>query len=268
MHFGVVVLIVFILVALAAQGPSVSGLLSSHAALIVIGGTLAATFMSYPAKLVFRIPRLSLEAMQADKMEVTAIAATLIQASDRLRASGASGLQGQLKQIKDPFLKRGLQYIAEGFDAKEIQDLMEAELSGIRSRHRHGIAMFESLGGYSPTLGIMGTVMSMVGILSNLDNPDKIGPEIANAMVATFYGVAVANLFWIPVANRLKKLSEEEMRLRSIMIDIVLAMQAGANPRTIRERLRAALPPETRKVISEGKSRRTAQLEMAAPEAE
>jgi chemotaxis protein MotA len=114
----------------------------------------------------------------------------------------------------------------------------------------------------------MGTVMSMVGILSNLDNPDKIGPEIANAMVATFYGVALANLFYIPIANRLKKLSEEEMRLRAIMIDVVLAMQAGANPRTIRERLRAALPPETRKVISEGKSRRTAQLEMAAPEAE
>lgn len=256
MSFGVVVLTLFILVMLAMQGPSVGGLWSPHAALIVIGGSFTATIMSFPTKLVMRIPRLVLEAIRAPKIEVNAIVATLIRVSDRLRTGGVNALHSELKGIKDPFLKKGLQYIAEGFDSKEIQDLMEADMIGIRGRHRNNIAVFESLGGYSPTLGIMGTVMSMVAILGNLESPEKLGPEIANAMVATLYGVGAANLLFIPLATKLKKLSEEELRLRWVMIEVTLLMHSGASPRTIRERLKASLPPETRKMIQDVKGKK------------
>lgn len=259
MSFGVVTLALFILVALAMQGPSVGGLWSSHAALIVIGGTFTAAMMSFPTKLVFRVPRLIIESIKTPALEVTYMVATLIRASDRLRASGVAGLQAEVKAIKDPFLKRGLQYIAEGFDSKEIGDLLEAELIGIRGRHRNHIGVFEALGGFAPTLGIMGTVMSMVSILGNLSNPDELGPEIANAMVATLYGVGSANLIFLPIANKLKKYSEEELRLRWVMIEVILAMHGGASPRTIRERLKASLPPETRKIIADAKGKKGAQ---------
>lgn len=264
MSFGVVILALFVLVMLAMQGPSVGGLWSTHAALVVIGGTVTATWMSHLDGSIFRVPRLILEAIRPPKLEVTAIVATLIRVSDRMRASGVNGLHAELKGIKDPFLKRGLQYIAEGFDSKEIQDLMEAEMIGIRGRHRNNISVFESLGGFAPTLGIMGTVMAMVAILGNLERPESLGPEIGNAMVATFYGVASANLLFIPIASKLKKLSEEELRIRWIMVEVILAMQAGATPRVIRERLRASLPPTTRKLISDQKNKRsTNRLETA-----
>lgn len=272
MSIGILVLLpVFIAALLAMQGPSVTGLWSVHAFLIVVGGTFTATAMSFPNRVLLGIPRLIIEAIRGPKLEVNVIVATLIQVSDRLRAGGVNALHAELKKIKDPFLRRGLQYIAEGFDAKEIQDLMEAEMIGIRGRHRNNINMFESLGGYAPTLGIMGTVVSMVAILSSLDKPDEIGPQIANAMVATLYGVGSANLIFLPIANKLKKQSEEEMRIRWIMVEIVLAMQAGASPRTIRERLKASLPPETRKQIQDVKSRRGTQpqrVETAALEVE
>ncbi|MNX63058.1 Chemotaxis protein PomA [compost metagenome] len=255
MSFGVVVLALFVLAMLAMQGPSVSGLWSSHAAVVVIGGTFTATLLSFPTKQVLKIPRLIIEAIRAPKLEVTSIVATLIRVSDRLRAGGVNALHAELKNVKDPFLKRGLQYIAEGFDSKEITDLLEAEMIGIRGRHRNNINVFETLGGYAPTLGIMGTVMSMVAIMGNLENPEALGPEIGHAMVATLYGVASANLLFLPIATKLKKLSEEELRLRWIMIEIVLAMHGGASPRTIRERLKASLPPETRKLIQDSKGK-------------
>lgn len=267
MSFGVVVLTLFILVLLAMQGPSVGGLWSVHAALVVIGGTFTATLMSYPTKLVLKIPRLTLEAIRSPKLEVNSIVASLIRVSDRLRTGGVNALHSELKGIKDPFLKKGLQYIAEGFDSKEIQDLLEADMIGIRGRHRNNVGVFESLGGYSPTLGIMGTVMSMVAILGNLEQPDKLGPEIANAMVATLYGVGAANLIFLPLATKLKKLSEEELRLRWVMIEVILLMHAGSSPRTIRERLKASLPPETRKIIQDVKGKKggnaTGRLETA-----
>lgn len=264
MSFSLLVLAVFVLILAAMQGQSIGGLWSMHAVVAVVGGTFTATIVSFPGRQVLRIPRLVIEAFRAPSLDVNSIVATLIRVSDRVRTAGVNGLHAELKGIKDPFLKRGLQYIAEGFDAKEIQDLLEAEMVGIRGRHRNNVAVFESLGGYAPTLGIMGTVMSMVAILGNLEKPEELGPEIGNAMVATFYGVAIANLVFLPIATKLKKLSEEELRIRWVMIEVILLMHAGASARIIRERLKASLPPETRKLIQDvkGRKRATQQLEL------
>lgn len=254
--FGVVVLAFFILVALAMQGPTVGSLWSTHAFVIVIGGSIAATFMAFPADIVFRIPRLMWEAIRPTKLELPSVVATLVRISDRVRQSGLNGIMSELKHIEDPFLRRGLQYVAEGFDSKEIEELMEADLVSIRGRHRNNIGAFEAIGGFSPTLGILGTVMSMVAVLGNLENPEQLGPEIAVAMVATLYGVGAANLLFIPMASKLKKLSEEELRIRWVMIEAILLIQGGAHPRVIRERLKVALPPKTRKMIQDVKGKR------------
>ncbi|MGE5706909.1 MAG: motility protein A [Bacteroidota bacterium] len=247
---------IFVLVVLAMQGGSVAALWSLHAFVVVIGGTFTAVAMSYPAKNVFRIPRLIWEAFRPSKLELDSVAATLIKLTDKIRRSGINAINQDLKHVDDEFLKKGFQYIAEGFDANEIEDLMAADLMGIRGRHRNNIGVFESLGGYAPTLGIMGTVMSMVSILGNLEKPEALGGEIAIAMVATLYGVASANLFFLPIATKLKKLSEEELRIRQVIIEIILAVQGGGSPRLIRERLKASLPPETRKKIQNVKGNR------------
>ncbi|HEY9764739.1 MAG TPA: MotA/TolQ/ExbB proton channel family protein [Chroococcales cyanobacterium] len=255
--FGLAFLSIFILVVLAMQGGSIASLWSLHAFVIVVGGSFAAVAVSFPAQNLFRMPRLIWEAFRPTKLELASIVATLIKLTDKIRRGGINAITQDLKHIEDPFLKKGFQYIAEGFDAKEIEDLLAADMMSIRGRHRNNMGVFEALGGYAPTLGIMGTVMSMVSILGNLDKPEALGAEIATAMVATLYGVASANIFFLPVATKLKKLSEEELRIRQVTIDIILSVQAGASPRLIRERLKAALPPETRKMIQnvKGKNR-------------
>lgn len=254
--FGLVVLTLFVLVVLAAQGGDMAALWSPHAALLVIGGSFTATLMSFPAGYVFRGPRLFWEAVRPPKLELPIIVATLVRLADKLRASGINGIKKDIEALDDPFLKRGMQYIAEGFDSQEIQDLMEAEMMAIRQRHRTNISVFDSLGGFSPTMGILGTVISMISVLGNLERPDQLGPEIAVAMVATLYGVGAANLIFLPVATKLRKLSEEELRIRWVMVEIILALQAGAHPRLIRERLKVTLPPSTRKMIQDLKGRR------------
>lgn len=247
--FGLVITVTFILATLAMQGGSIGSLWSVHAFIIVLGGSFAATAMSYPAANIMKIPRLLWEALRSPKLELTSTVATLLKLTDKVRRGGIHAISHDLKSVHDPFLKKGFQFIAEGFDAKEIESLLEAEMLAIRSRHRTNIGIFESLGGFAPTLGIMGTVISMVSILGNLDRPETLGGEIATAMVATLYGVASANIFFIPIATKLKKMSEEELRIRQVMIDVILAVQAGASPRLIRERLKVSLPPETRKMI-------------------
>lgn len=270
--FGVVVMVFFMLVALAMQGPTVNSLFSTHALVIVIGGTVAATFLAFPAEVVLRTPRLMWEAVRPTKLELPAVVASLVRISDRVRQSGLNGIMSELKHIEDPFMRRGLQYVAEGFDSKEIEELLEADLISIRGRHRNNIGVFETLGGYAPTLGILGTVLSMVAVLGNLSNPEQLGPEIAEAMLATLYGVGAANLLFLPMASKLKKLSEEELRIRWVMIEAILLIQGGAHPRIIRERLKVALPPKTRKMIQDVKGRRkrgTASLqtdEMVVPQ--
>ncbi len=263
--FGLVVLTIYLLIVLALQGGDMAALWSPHAALMVIGGTFTATLMSFPAGMVLRFPRLFWEAVRPPKLELPVIVATLVKLADKLRAAGIGGIQKDIQGLDDPFLKRGMQYIAEGFDSQEIQDLLEAEMLAIRGRHRANISVFEALGGFAPTMGILGTVVSMISVLGNLQRPDQLGPEIATAMVATLYGVGSANLIFLPIATKLRKLSEEELRIRWVMVEVVLALQAGAHPRLIRERLKVSLPPSTRKMIQDlkGRRRRSAPVEEA-----
>lgn len=241
------------------RGGDAIRLLDLHAALVVIGGTLVAGAFAYPAVIIGGI-RLFLMAVMAEGMHLPTVVAQLVKASDRVRQQGRAAAAGGPRDVDDPFLRQGLQFVAEGFEPEEIRRLLEEELGAMRARHRQGIGMFEGLGGFAPTFGILGTVEAMIGILGNLEKPERIGVDIAVAMVATLYGVGIANLVFIPIANRLRKLSDEELRVRQVMVEVLVSIQEGAKPEYIRERLRVALPPETRRtiaVLSERKARRT-----------
>ena len=254
--FGLGLVVLFVLVAAFFRGGEAQRLIDLHAFIMVIGGTLAAGSFAYPIATFLRMPQLFAMAVIAEGPHLPTVVAQLVKASDRVRQQGRAAAVGAPRDVDDPFLKQGLMFVAEGFEPQEIQRLMESELSAIRGRHRQGIAMFDGLGGFAPTFGILGTVEAMIAILGNLTNPDKIGFDIAVAMVATLYGVGIANLIFLPAANRLRKLSEEELRVRQVMIDVLVNIQEGAKPEYIRERLRVALPPETRRTIAALSERR------------
>lgn len=256
---------IFILLVIFFRGGDARGLFDLHALVMVVGGSFVAVAVSVPGQMLARIPQLLLLAAVGNPPDCPTIAAQLVKASDRVRQGGRTAAVGSPRDMDNAFLRSGLQYVADGFDPAEIRNLLEAELHAMRARHRAGISMFENLGGFSPVFGILGTVEAMVAILGSLSSPDKLGPEIALAMVATLYGVAFANLIFIPVANRLKKLSEEELRVCQLVVDVTVAIQEGAKPEFIRERLRAGLPPEIRRTIaSKSRSRQRAAQTQAA----
>lgn len=262
--FGYGLAVIFVLLVLFYRGGGALALFDLHAAIMVIGGTFAAAAISFPPSVLFRIPRMILMAGVGLFLDQPTVVAQLIKASDRVRQNGRAAALGNAKEIDDAFLRTGLQFVAEGFEPDEIRTLLEAELMAIRARHRANFTIFEGLGGYAPTFGILGTVEAMIAILGNLSSPDKLGPEIALAMIATLYGVASANLIFLPIGNKLKKMSEEELRVRQLMIEVIVHIQEGAKPEFIRERLRVSLPPDLRRTIAVRSNRRRAQTQTIA----
>src|ERR671927_405522 len=132
--------------------------------------------------------------------------------------------------------------VVDGTDPELVREIMESDVAAMGERHEGRYAMFEAAGGFAPTMGIIGTVMGLVNVLSHLDKPDELGKSIATAFIATLYGVLTANVFWVPVGQRLKQRNKEEVARRQLAIEGVLAVQAGDNPRVLREKLESFLP--------------------------
>lgn len=246
---GLGIVLAFVLAVALLRGGGALALLDAHALMIVLGGSLAAAAVAFTPQALLRLPRLLWIAALGQMLDQQTVVAQLIKAGERVRAGGRAAALGNGKETNDPLLRSGLECIAQGFAPTQIRDLLEAEIAAIRDRHRRAIALFDGLGGYAPTFGILGTVEAMIAILGNLSKPEALGPEIALAMVATLYGVGFANLLFLPVATRLKKLSEEELRIRQLMVDVVVHIQEGAQPEFIRERLKLSLPPDLRRTI-------------------
>src|SRR6185437_9061103 len=152
----------------------------------------------------------------------------------------------------DAFIKKGVMMVVDGSDPSLVRDVLEGEISATEQRHKKGIGLMEAMGGFAPTMGIIGTVMGLVNVLSHLDDPSELGHSIAGAFIATLYGVLSANVFWLPIGERLKQRNKEEVALKTLAVEGVLSVQAGDNPRVVREKLEAFLPMELRGEPEEG----------------
>jgi chemotaxis protein MotA len=141
----------------------------------------------------------------------------------------------------------------DGADPEEIRDIMEQDLEAMKARHRAGAQFFQNMGGFAPTMGIIGTVMGLLHVLQNLSTPATLGPMIAAAFTATLWGVMQANVFWIPISNRLKRTSEIEVRRMELLLEGILAIQAGANPRVVEQRLLSYLSPKEQEAAKSAK---------------
>lgn len=172
----------------------------------------------------------------------------VVRLAERARREGLLALEDTVKEVDDTFLKRGLQLAIDGTDPDELGEILYAEVDAKRKADKASERIFEAMGGYAPTIGIIGTVMGLVHALENLDDPAQLGHAIAAAFVATLWGVMSANAIWLPLASRLRRISELECEQMELAIEGVLAIQAGANPRLIAQKLRSLLPPDVAKV--------------------
>jgi chemotaxis protein MotA len=163
----------------------------------------------------------------------------LVKFAERARREVLLSLQGDVEAVEDPFIRHGLQMVIDGLEPDTVEEILEIEIESMQARHMKGIDMFAKMGGYSPTFGVLGTVMGLVSVLSNLSDPSGLGESIATAFIATLFGVGAANILWLPISANLKGKDAAEVAERRLALDAVLAIQAGDNPRIVAQKLRA-----------------------------
>jgi chemotaxis protein MotA len=212
--------------------------------ILVIGGTLGAAMAGGIMKDSVGIIAQLKRAMTMKKMPADALIGSVVSLAERARREGLLALEEAAKDVEHPFLKRGLQMAIDGTDPDELADILHSEVDAKRKADKAGAKVFADMGGYAPTIGIIGTVMGLVHVLENLSNPDELGHLIAGAFVATLWGVMTANVLWLPIGARLKRVSEIECDQMELAIEGILAIQAGANPRVVGQKLKSLLPPD------------------------
>jgi chemotaxis protein MotA len=214
--------------------------------LIVLGGASAATLASYPLARYMRIPQVCMKAIFAKKQDPVQLVEQLVELAEIARRDGILALEQSVERIDDPFLIRGIQMAVDGSDPEVIESIMETELENLMERHESGKGMLEAYARYAPAFGMIGTLIGLVAMLQNMDDPSKIGAGMAAALITTLYGALMANILFSPLADKLGQRSHEEVLCKTIVIQGVMAIQAGDNPRNVQSKLMTFVPPALR----------------------
>jgi len=235
---------------LMMDGGSPADLISVSSAVIVVGGTVGAASINFPLSTVLALPRLVVQSFQAYSASPRETIDLMVGLADRARRDGLLTLEEAAKSIEDGFLRKGINLVVDGVDSATVSDILRTDHQLASERHGEGIALLEAMGGYAPTMGMIGTVMGLVQALGNLTNPDDLGGAVAVAFLTTLYGALFANLFCLPIAGKLRAKDEREQLVLRLTMEGVLAIQAGQSPRIVREKLNAFIPPAQREAES------------------
>lgn len=241
---GLVVAFGAVLGAIVLEGANPMSVVLPAPMLLVIGGTIGAGLIGSTLKdTIFAYGSLS-KALTFKPPKSSEAVETLIALADRARREGLLALEDAAKDIDDEFIRSGLQGAIDGTDPEDLRGILEDRITTKRNRDKGAAKYFADLGGYAPTVGIIGTVVSLVEVLENLNKPEELGHMIAAAFVATLWGLLTANLMFLPIAARLKRATEIECAHMELVLEGLMSVQAGANPRLVGERLRSLLPEE------------------------
>lgn len=223
------------------KGSGIAALWSPAAFVIVIVGTIAAICVHAPLHDVQRAMRIARWAIKPPREDISLLISRIVEWSQGARRLGLLSLEAAVEQQSDPFLRKGLQMLVDGAEPEAIRGTLELELNNREARDLAAARVFESMGIYAPTLGIIGAVMGLMSVLKNLADPSKLGQGIAAAFVATIYGIGAANLFLLPLAAKLKATIAEQSRVRELVIEGLVGICNGENPRNLEARLQGFL---------------------------
>ncbi|MFN0118772.1 MAG: flagellar motor protein [Elusimicrobiota bacterium] len=246
---GILSAVGFILVGQHLEGGHVGSIIQFTAFLIVIGGTIGATMLQFPLSVSIGAAKKLLEVFMGHEANLPALIKELLQFSETSRKEGLLALQAPAESTKEPFLKRALQLVVDGTEEKVIREMLENDIASIEEAEERFVKYFEAAGGYCPTVGIIGAVLGLIHVMENLDKPEQLGTGIAAAFVATIYGVAAANLLFLPASSKLKQKNEQHAKSFTIIIEAMSGIQRGENPNQLKERLRGYLPPNLKNSI-------------------
>jgi len=237
----------FILATIAVLGGSVlkgSGIqaLWSSAAFLIVGvGTISATLIQVPMPTVRRAMSIVVWIFKPPSEDVAGVIEKVTGWSQTARKDGLLGLEGNIEEETDPFIKKALQLLVDGSEPESIQQIMDVEISTREDQDNGAAKVFEAMGIYAPTMGILGAVMGLMAVMQNLADPSKLGSGIAAAFVATIYGIGSANLFLLPMANKLKGIVQTQTKQREMIVEGVVSIAQGDNPRNIESKLQGFL---------------------------
>jgi chemotaxis protein MotA len=234
-----------IAIAILVQG-GLTTFMSVESLLIVIGGVFAATLVNYSVEDITT----SYQAVQAilrhDKVDMTDDIELLTMFSRRARRQGLLTLDDDVRYVEDKYLKNGLELVIDGIPEENLVQILEDEIKSMERRHDVSINVLDSMGTYSPAFGMIGTLIGLVLMLRNLDNPEGIGPGLAIALITTFYGTILSNLVFIPLSGKMSKISEQERNEKEMMRTGLLALANGENPRIMEKKMLSYVTPEER----------------------
>ncbi|RXH56352.1 flagellar motor protein [Granulicella sibirica] len=238
---GLALAIAGILAGMMIEGGSIGQITQPTAAMIVVGGTAGAVMLQFPMFIFIAALKQGAKVFFAGGADGEAIVTQLVEFANKARKSGIVSLDADLGTVSDPFLKQALMLAVDGTEPSEVRKIMQLELDNKSEIEEKIPAVFEAAGGYSPTVGIIGAVLGLIQVMQHLDNIDEVGRGIATAFVATIYGVAMANLICLPAAGKLKFRHREETMIKEMMLEGVVSILEGMNPRMIETKLRTYL---------------------------
>ncbi|GAA2356606.1 flagellar motor protein [Dactylosporangium salmoneum] len=240
---GIVLAFVAIFTAMILEGGSPGSIFLAAPLVLVFVGTIGAAMAGGMLKDIIGLVD-SLKRVTLSKSAVyDSLVDDIVKLAEKARREGLLALEDAMKEVQDPFLKKGLQLAIDGTDSEELAAILEAEVEAKKKADKQAATIFTAMGGYAPTIGIIGTVIGLIHVLENLSEPAKLGELIAGAFVATLWGVLSANVIWLPMGAKMKRLSDIECGQMELVIAGIINIQAGANPRLVAQKLRSLLPP-------------------------
>ncbi|WP_203363880.1 flagellar motor stator protein MotA [Bacillus sp. REN10] len=249
---GIILGIIAVGVGMVFKGVSPVVLVNPAALLIIILGTVAAVTIAFPMSELKKVPKLfGILFKEQQLMTPQEVISLFTGWAELARKEGLLALEAKTNEIDDPFLKNGLSLTVDGQSADYIRDVLNEELAAMEERHQAGAGIFTQAGTYAPTLGVLGAVIGLIAALGNMNDTDSLGHAISAAFVATLMGIFTGYVLWHPFANKLKRKSKQEVKVKEMMIEGVLSILEGEAPRVLEQKLASYLPTEEKKKLLE-----------------
>jgi len=227
----------------------VEAFVDATSVIIVFGGTIGSVFIAYPFKTVIASFKAFGNIFKPVDLNPQTLIENILELSSQARREGILSLEARAENIDDPFLKKGIMLIVDGSNIELVQNILEKEMNSISDRHSRLRGVWGFIGGAAPAWGMLGTFIGLILMLLNLDDPDALGPGMATALITTFYGAVIANYIALPVESKLKFFNEEEMLIKELLMEGILSIHAGDNPRILEEKLKSFISPSQRTTI-------------------
>jgi chemotaxis protein MotA len=221
------------------EGLHMGALIQPTAAMIVLGGTFGATFICFPLASIIKAFKDVKIAFLPPKVDHESVVKDIINYATKARRNGLISLEQEAQSVRDPFIKKGISLVVDGIDPQKLRETLEADIMAFEDHTKHSVEFYEAAGGFAPTIGIIGAVLGLIHVMSNLSDTSKLGGGIAVAFVATIYGLMVANIICLPIGTKLKIRMKEEVLRRVMILEGLIAIQNGENPHFIEQKLKA-----------------------------